>query len=215
MFLLLDEVYLMDIFFFHLGMNIQETMKQWDMTRHTVIIYFWVFDRMVKISLSKVYNKFNTKIWFFFCLVLDSTRKYLARELRRQCNRIHLLSLSFFFWWVRRDRSGMEPSKASELHEESWRVREILQRDSSAQDLESSEHHEILHFLGWYWQFINQFCHWTLHLRHSQTVSNLCLCYLFVWKSEMGISKLKALRLCRYRLRHRRVNIKAVKQWCN
>ena len=36
-------------------------------------------------------------IWFlFFILVLDSTRKYLARELRRQCNRIHLLSLSFF-----------------------------------------------------------------------------------------------------------------------
>lgn len=32
----------------------------------------------------------------FFFLVLDSTRKYLARELRRQCNRIHLLSLSFF-----------------------------------------------------------------------------------------------------------------------
>ena len=74
MFLLLDEVYLMDIFFFHLGMNIQETMKQWDMTRHTVIIYFWVFDRMVKISLSKVYNKFNTKIWFFFCFLLHSVR---------------------------------------------------------------------------------------------------------------------------------------------
>lgn len=126
----------------------------------------------------------------------------------------------------------MEQSKALWLFAESWRHWEAILWNSSSQDIGAQEHHEVLYFLGWYCKQAHQLCHWDVYLRDSKTVSLIFFftsIYIYI-SSLMPYSchVISALLfafgfwckhvhiyfLSRYRLKHKKVNIRAVKHWC-
>lgn len=119
---------------------------------------------------------------------MEDTRKYLARELRRQCNRIHLLSLSFFFF---DEYEGIEVA---------WNQVKLRNFTRNPEELE---------------KFFRE-----IHLLKTLNHQNIMRFYTsWVDTDNLSINFVTELftsgTLRQYRLRHRRVNIKAVKQWCN